>query len=291
MDGWLHCLITNCPELVIQHFQDWVLYQASLCSGDISRGRQLSRKFLSPEDISALGAQRIADDASVGSDPSGTPASGRAWSRGEGGVVVIGSCERAGGAAVSDAESRRTHGDAGFRSHDAAVDHAPLPGMGNRALAEASAALVDPRARVDCTTVAVHGILGGGGRAPAGIVDVAAKTRASRRAVPVASYDDLGGGMSSPVPPPERVPVGKLLARGGGTATVGGNVDQDMGMGVSPAETAAAVPALEAEGDLRVDRPSSVASAAAAAAATAATSPAAASAAVASAIVDKGSNQ
>lgn len=29
MDGWLHCLLTNCPE-TIQHFQEWVLYQTDL---------------------------------------------------------------------------------------------------------------------------------------------------------------------------------------------------------------------------------------------------------------------
>ncbi|CAM9804237.1 unnamed protein product [Ectocarpus fasciculatus] len=31
MKGWLHCLLTNCPEIAIQHLQDWVLYQTHLC--------------------------------------------------------------------------------------------------------------------------------------------------------------------------------------------------------------------------------------------------------------------
>ncbi|CAM9968109.1 unnamed protein product [Ectocarpus sp. 6 AP-2014] len=33
MKGWLHCLLTNCPEIAIQHLQDWVLYQTHLCDG------------------------------------------------------------------------------------------------------------------------------------------------------------------------------------------------------------------------------------------------------------------
>lgn len=33
MKGWLHCLLTNCPEIAIQHLQDWVLYQTRLCDG------------------------------------------------------------------------------------------------------------------------------------------------------------------------------------------------------------------------------------------------------------------
>ncbi|CAM9895831.1 unnamed protein product, partial [Ectocarpus sp. 13 AM-2016] len=33
MKGWLHCLLTNCPEIAIQHLQDWVLYQTRLCNG------------------------------------------------------------------------------------------------------------------------------------------------------------------------------------------------------------------------------------------------------------------
>lgn len=31
MDGWLHCLLTNCPEIAIQHMSDWILYQTTLC--------------------------------------------------------------------------------------------------------------------------------------------------------------------------------------------------------------------------------------------------------------------
>lgn len=31
MNGWLHCLLTNCPEIAIQHLQDWILYQTRLC--------------------------------------------------------------------------------------------------------------------------------------------------------------------------------------------------------------------------------------------------------------------
>lgn len=34
MKGWLHCLLTNCPEIAIQHLQDWVLYQTALHTGD-----------------------------------------------------------------------------------------------------------------------------------------------------------------------------------------------------------------------------------------------------------------
>lgn len=30
MEGWLHCLLTNCPEITIQHLSDWVLYQTAL---------------------------------------------------------------------------------------------------------------------------------------------------------------------------------------------------------------------------------------------------------------------
>lgn len=30
MNGWLHCLLTNCPEIAIQHLQDWILYQTRL---------------------------------------------------------------------------------------------------------------------------------------------------------------------------------------------------------------------------------------------------------------------
>lgn len=30
MDGWLHCLLTNCPEIAIQHMSDWILYQTTL---------------------------------------------------------------------------------------------------------------------------------------------------------------------------------------------------------------------------------------------------------------------
>lgn len=38
MKGWLHCLLTNCPEIAIQHLQDWVLYQTRLC--DAGAGSQ-----------------------------------------------------------------------------------------------------------------------------------------------------------------------------------------------------------------------------------------------------------
>eukprot|EP00903_Cladosiphon_okamuranus_P014574 g13516.t1 len=35
MKGWLHCLLTNCPEITIQHLQDWVLYQTALHTGGV----------------------------------------------------------------------------------------------------------------------------------------------------------------------------------------------------------------------------------------------------------------
>eukprot|EP00752_Nemacystus_decipiens_P009718 g8678.t1 len=38
MKGWLHCLLTNCPEIAIQHLQDWVLYQTALHSGGMRQG-------------------------------------------------------------------------------------------------------------------------------------------------------------------------------------------------------------------------------------------------------------
>lgn len=74
MDGWLHCLITNCPEQTIQNVQDWVLYQTSLCSGgsrdhsngsegDISFRHRLIRNSLSAED--SLGVVSVDEGDSV----------------------------------------------------------------------------------------------------------------------------------------------------------------------------------------------------------------------------------
>lgn len=30
MDGWLHCLLTNCPDITIGYLCDWILFQTSL---------------------------------------------------------------------------------------------------------------------------------------------------------------------------------------------------------------------------------------------------------------------
>lgn len=30
MDGWLHCLLTNCPDLIIGHVSDWILHHIEL---------------------------------------------------------------------------------------------------------------------------------------------------------------------------------------------------------------------------------------------------------------------
>lgn len=73
MDGWLHCLIINCPEQTIQNFQDWVLYQTSLCSGesrdhsngndgDISFRHRLNRKCLSAEDSLGVVGEVLVDE-------------------------------------------------------------------------------------------------------------------------------------------------------------------------------------------------------------------------------------
>lgn len=29
MEGWLHCLLTNCPEETIEQVSDWILFQTS----------------------------------------------------------------------------------------------------------------------------------------------------------------------------------------------------------------------------------------------------------------------
>lgn len=79
MDGWLHCLLTNCPEITIQHMQDWVLYQTGLHEdrhhqpgpalhrksvSDLSRGVPI-RKSLSMSGVSTEVAARDAVESAL----------------------------------------------------------------------------------------------------------------------------------------------------------------------------------------------------------------------------------
>lgn len=153
MDGWLHCLITNCPEQTIQHFQDWVLYQTSLCSGesrdtsngsdgDISCRHRLSRKSLSVKDSLGVVGEVLGDegdsvDGRVGPCGKARPAfSERAWNGGDEGKVrgAWGSCKKSEGiigpvkTVIDAGEDRRGVDDyACLRSHEGGGEAGTVP--------------------------------------------------------------------------------------------------------------------------------------------------------------------
>lgn len=59
MDGWLHSLLTNCPEITIQHMSDWILYQTSLCESNMLRGGLTGHGGESVDRRRPTGAKRL----------------------------------------------------------------------------------------------------------------------------------------------------------------------------------------------------------------------------------------
>lgn len=120
MKGWLHCLLTNCPEIAIQHLQDWVLYQTSLHTGgmqqqapaamsgggSLGRGRITKREHVSRKTVAevppAAAAVAAAEEVAAASSREGCSDSGGLGPRSTGfdvGVALRGGA--GGGHAVS----------------------------------------------------------------------------------------------------------------------------------------------------------------------------------------------
>lgn len=59
MDGWLHSLLTNCPEITIQHMSDWILYQTALCESNMLRGGITGHEGESIDRRRPTGAKRL----------------------------------------------------------------------------------------------------------------------------------------------------------------------------------------------------------------------------------------
>lgn len=124
MAGWLHCLLTNCPELAIQNLTDWVLYQTQVCcdeegggGSDSSRRRGAARKTVTSASPSTACGGADVDDAGRSGDTAATVVS----------IVDNPSSSSSGGGGGSGSGGGGCHNRRSFSSKQGPAFVAPVP--------------------------------------------------------------------------------------------------------------------------------------------------------------------